>query len=125
MASTGQALAHLPQRMQRFLRTITPPSLRWLYAPVGQASAQGAGSQATHVLATKPVESPPDEPMRIPAVSHERFLCIRRAQAKEQEWQPMQRSILGVVKIFMLSSPSFSTSISFCLCSSDVPALGF
>ena len=39
--------------------------------------------------------------MRIPAVSHERNLCTSRAQAREQEWQPMHLSIRGAVKIFM------------------------
>jgi hypothetical protein len=41
----------------------------------------------------------------MPAVSHESLLCIKRAQASEQEWQPMQRSILGAVRIFIVTSP--------------------
>jgi len=72
---------------------------------VGQASTQGAGSQARQVLASNPVDSPPDEAIRMPAVSHDRFLCTSLAQAREQEWQPIQRSILGVVKIFMAIPP--------------------
>jgi hypothetical protein len=68
---------------------------------VGQANTQGAGSQARQVLASKPVDSPPDEAMRMPAVSHDRFLCISLAHAREQEWQPIQRSILGVVNTFI------------------------
>jgi hypothetical protein len=71
---------------------------------VGQARAQGAGWHARHVLASKPVESPPEERMRIPAVFQERRLCTRRAQAKEQEWQPMHRSILSAISIFMTNS---------------------
>ena len=39
--------------------------------------------------------------MRMPAVNHDRFPCTSLAQAREQEWQPMHRSILGVVSIFM------------------------
>jgi hypothetical protein len=41
----------------------------------------------------------------MPAVSHDRFLCTSLAQAREQEWQPIQRSILGVVKIFIAIPP--------------------
>jgi hypothetical protein len=87
--------------MHRSFFTITPPPLRWRNAPVGQASAQGAGRQARQVLASKPVESPPEETIRIPAESQETRLYTRRAQASEQELQPMHRSILGVVKTFM------------------------
>jgi hypothetical protein len=43
----------------------------------------------------------------MPAVFHERFLCTRRAQASEQEWQPMQRSMRGVVRIFKAGSFRF------------------
>jgi hypothetical protein len=68
---------------------------------VGQACAQGAGSQARQVRASNPVDNPPDDRMRMPAVSQDNRLCTRRAQAREQEWQPIQRSILGVIKIFM------------------------
>src|SRR5512139_3528917 len=112
MASTGQALAHSPQRMQRFLRTSTPPPFRCVYAPVGQAAAQGAGSQARQVRASNPVDNPPDDRMRIPAVSQERRLCTIRAQAREQEWQPMQRSILGVVRIFIGRPPLNAHSLT-------------
>src|SRR5512146_756394 len=104
MASTGQAFAHSPHRMQRLFFTITPPPFRWEYAPVGQASAQGAGLQARQARASNPVESPPDERMRLPALSHESCLCTWRAQEREQEWQPMQRSIRGVVRIFIVVS---------------------
>jgi len=71
---------------------------------VGQTMAQGAGRHARQVLASKPVESPPEERMRIPAVFQERRLCTSRAQAREQEWQPMHRSILGAVSLFMMNS---------------------
>jgi hypothetical protein len=37
----------------------------------------------------------------MPVVSQDRRLCTSRAHAKEQAWQPIQRSILGVVNIFM------------------------
>src|SRR5208283_4377630 len=104
MASTGQARAHSPHRIQRFIRTMTPPSFRCEYAPVGQTIAHGAGSQAKQVLASNPVERPPEEDMRIPAVSQDRRLCTSRAQAREHEWQPIHRSILGAVKIFMARS---------------------
>jgi hypothetical protein len=50
------------------------------------------------------VESPPDDRMRMPAVSQESRLCTIRAQAREHEWQPMQRSMRGVVRIFMAAS---------------------
>ena len=104
MASTGQASAHLPQRIQRsFLWMTPPPFLRPLMAPVGQTSAQGAGEQAIQTLATKPVESPPDEAILIPAVFHESSLCTSRAHAKEQEWQPMHRSIREAVKVFIFT----------------------
>jgi hypothetical protein len=52
-------------------------------------------------LASKPVDNPPEDRMRMPAVSQGRRLCTSRAHAKEQAWQPIQRSILGVVNIFM------------------------
>ena len=100
MASTGQALAHCPQRMQSFFLTMTPPPLRWEYAPVGHAFAQGAGSQARQGLASNPVDRPPDEIIRIPAVSQDRRLWTCLAQAREQEWHPMHRSMRGVVRIF-------------------------
>jgi len=38
-------------------------------------------------------------------VSQDRRLCTSRAQASEHEWHPMQRSILGVVRIFMALPP--------------------
>jgi len=97
--------------MQSFFFTITPPPLRWEKAPVGQASAHGAGSQAKQWLAVKPVVKPPEERIRIPAVSQEIRLCTIRAQASEQEWQPIQRSIFGVVNIFMAISFHNSFSI--------------
>jgi hypothetical protein len=71
---------------------------------VGQAAAQGAGSQARQVRASKPVDSPPEEAMRMPAVFQDRFLCTRRAQASEQEWQPIQRSMRGAVRVFKAGS---------------------
>jgi hypothetical protein len=40
--------------------------------------------------------------MRIPAVSQDNLLCTRRAQASEQEWQPIHLSIRGVVSTFAL-----------------------
>jgi len=87
--------------MQSFFLTMTPPPLRWEKAPVGQASAQGAGLQARQILASKPVDIPPDEIMRMPAASHDSFLYTCRAQAREHELHPMHRSIRGVVSIFM------------------------
>jgi len=83
---------------------MTPPPLRWEYAPVGQASAQGAGSQARQDRASKPVDIPPLDMMRMPAASHDSRLCTNRAHAREQELHPMQRSIRGVVKIFIAGS---------------------
>jgi hypothetical protein len=88
--------------MQRLFFTSTPPPWRCAYAPVGHAAAQGAESQARQVLASNPVDRPPEEAMRMPAVSQDRRLCTSLAQASEQEWQPMQRSILGAVRIFMV-----------------------
>jgi hypothetical protein len=90
--------------MQSFFLTTTPPPFLCEYAPVGQAFTQGAGSQARQVRASNPVDRPPEDRMRIPAVSQESRLCTRRAQASEQEWHPMQRSIRGVVNIFMTGS---------------------
>src|SRR5512136_1344250 len=101
MSSTGQAWAQAPQRMHSFFLTTTPPPFRCEKAPVGHAVAQGGGSQARQGLASKPVERPPVDWIRIPALSQESCLCTRRAQAREQEWQPMHRSIRGVLKIFM------------------------
>jgi len=69
---------------------------------VGQAKAQGAGLQARQGFASKPVDKPPEDIIRIPAVSQDNLLCTRRAQASEQEWQPMHLSILGVVSIFVV-----------------------
>ena len=66
-------------------------------APVGQAKAQGAGLQARQDFASKPVDNPPEDIIRIPAVSQDNLLCTRRAQASEQEWQPIHLSILGAV----------------------------
>ena len=82
-ASTGQARAHSPQRMHCFLRTTTPPPARCVNAPVGQAAAHGAGSQARQVRASKPVDRPPAEAMRIPAVFQERIL-VHQARAGER-----------------------------------------
>ncbi|SPD75587.1 hypothetical protein PITCH_A650008 [uncultured Desulfobacterium sp.] len=96
--------------MQSFFLTTTPPPLRCEYAPVGQDWVQGAGLQARHILASKPVERPPDEMIRMPAVSHDRRLWINRPHAREQEWHPMQRSILGVVNVF---TESLASLISF------------
>lgn len=76
-------------------------------ASVGQASAQGAGEQARHTFATKPVESPPEEEIRMPAVFQDSSLWTSLAQAKEQEWQPMQRSILEAVRVFIYNSAVF------------------
>jgi hypothetical protein len=73
MPSTGQAFRHSPQRMQLDFRTTTPPPRRGVSASVGQDAAQGGGSQARHLLAAKPVESPPAERMRIPLLSQESF----------------------------------------------------
>lgn len=101
MASTGQARAHFPQRMQRLRRKTTPPPLRWEKEPVGQASAQGAGLQARHTFASNPVDNPPEEAMRIPAVSQESRLYTNRAQAKEQEWQPIHLSIREAFRTFI------------------------
>src|SRR5512143_4315296 len=99
--------------MQSFFFTTTPPPFLWEYAPVGQADTQGAGSQARQSRASNPVERPPEDLIRIPAVSQESRLCTSRAQASEHEWHPMQRSIRGVVRIFMLYLlPSFSDPIS-------------
>jgi hypothetical protein len=79
---------------------MTPPPLRWEKAPVGQAAAQGAGLQARQRRASKPVDNPPVDMMRMPDASHDRRLCTNRAQARAQELQPMQRSIRGVFRIF-------------------------
>jgi len=70
----GQAVTQLPQLMQSFFFTMTPPPLRLEKAPVGQASAQGAGSQARQWLAVNPVVNPPEDLIRIPAVSQE--ICL-------------------------------------------------
>jgi hypothetical protein len=59
--------------MQRLFVTTTPPPFRCEYAPVKQASAQRAGRQARQVLASNPVDRPPDEEIRIPAVPHDRY----------------------------------------------------
>jgi hypothetical protein len=80
---------------------MTPPPGRWEKAPVGHTAAQGAGRQARQCWAINPVDSPPEEWILMPAVCHDIFLCTSLAQASEQEWQPMQRSILGVVSIFI------------------------
>ncbi len=85
MASTGQAATQSPQLIQSFFFTITPPPLRLEKALVGQAEAQGAGSQARQWLALNPVVSPPDDLIRIPAVSQEIRLWTSLAQAKVQE----------------------------------------
>jgi hypothetical protein len=66
------------------------------------------------VRASNPVDNPPDDRMRMPAVSQESRLCTRRAQASEQEWQPMHRFILGVVNIFishLLKDKDFSSIV--------------
>jgi hypothetical protein len=75
--------------MHNFLRTITPPPFLWLYAVVGQTSAQGAGLQARQRLALKPVDSPPVDSMRMPAQLQESFLWMSLAQASEHEWHPV------------------------------------
>jgi hypothetical protein len=90
--------------MHKLFLTLTPPPFRCAYAPVGQASTQGAGLQARHNRASNPVDIPPVDMMRIPAASHDRRLCTKRAQAREQELQPMQRSMRGVFKIFIHGS---------------------
>ena len=54
-------------------------------APVGQAKAQGAGLQARQGFASKPVDRPPDDTIRMPAVSQDNLLFTSRAQASEQE----------------------------------------
>jgi hypothetical protein len=71
--------------MHRFFLTTTPPPLRCENAPVGQAVAHGAGLQARQGFASNPVDNPPEEKMRMPAVSHDRRLCTSLAQASEQE----------------------------------------
>jgi len=86
MASTGQASAHFPQRMHRFfLYSTPPPFFRPFMASVGQAAAQGAGSQARQTVATNPVDNPPEEEILIPAVFQDSSLCTCRAHAKEHE----------------------------------------
>jgi hypothetical protein len=60
--------------MQSFFFTTTPPPFLWEFAPVGQAITQGAGSQAMQSRASNPVERPPDDLMRIPAVSQDKRL---------------------------------------------------
>ena len=81
MASTGQALAHSPQRMQSSFCDHHAPALSLGVRTVGQAAAQGAGSQARQIRASNPVDSPPEDPMRMPAVSQEsRLWTIRRRQ---------------------------------------------
>jgi hypothetical protein len=42
--------------------------------------------------------------MRMPAVLQDRLWCTSRAHASEQEWQPMQRSMRGAVRIFKAGS---------------------
>jgi len=74
MASTGHALAHSPHRIHNFFFWMTPPSLRCDNEPVGHASAQGAGSHARQTRASKPVDNPPDEEMRMPALFHDKNL---------------------------------------------------
>jgi hypothetical protein len=87
--------------MHSFFLTSTPPPFRWEKAPVGQARAQGAGRQARQGRDSKPVDSPPVERIRIPALSQESWRYTSRAQAREQEWQPMHCSMRGVLNIFM------------------------
>jgi hypothetical protein len=101
MASTGQAATHLPHWMQSFFCCMTPPPFSRLRLPVGQAVAQGAGSQARQTLARKPEDMPPEDWMRMPAFSQDRHLCTTRAQAREQEWQPMHRSMRVALSCFM------------------------
>jgi len=103
MASTGQALAHSPQLMQRFLRTTTPPpSLR--IRTRRAAAAQGAGSQARQTRASNPWKARPDDRIRMPAVSQESRLCTILAQAR-REWQPDAALHAGVVRISRQKSP--------------------
>jgi hypothetical protein len=45
----------------------------------------GAGSHARQTLASNPVDNPPAEAMRIPAVSQDRSLWTTLEQASEQE----------------------------------------
>jgi hypothetical protein len=101
MASMGQAVTQSPQLMQSFFFTMTPPPLREVKAPVGQTAAHGAGLQERQWFAVNPVVRPPEDFILMPAVSQDISLCTRRAHASEQEWQPMQRSILGVVSFFI------------------------
>jgi len=84
-ASTGQAVAQAPHRLQSFFLTTTPPPLRGANAPVGQAAAQGGGSQTRQWTAVNPVVRPPEDWMRIPAVSQDKRWWSNRAQASEQE----------------------------------------
>jgi len=49
-------------------------------------------------MATNPVDRPPEEVIRIPAVDQD------RPQAREQEWQPIHCSIRGVVSVFIIVS---------------------
>jgi hypothetical protein len=57
-----------------FFLTVTPPPLRCENAFVGQISAQGVGLQAKQDFASKLVDSPPEETMRMPAASQDNFL---------------------------------------------------
>src|SRR6056297_2037754 len=85
IASTGQARAQSPHPVHLSLRRTTPPPFLCLSASSGQARAQGAGLQARQTRASKPVLSPPDERIWIPALFQEMDLCTSRAQAREQE----------------------------------------
>jgi len=71
--------------MHSFFLTTTPPPFRYEKAPVGQTIAQGAGLHARQDFASKPVDNPPEEAIRMPAVSHDKCLCTSLAQASEQE----------------------------------------
>ncbi len=93
IALAGHAFAHWPQLMHFLVIIKTPPSLRSLQAPVGQAAAHAAGLQARHMVASNPVVSPPDVRIVMPAWFQESFWCTRRAQARAHAWQPIHFSI--------------------------------
>jgi len=71
MAGTGQLSRQSPHPLHNLFLKIIPPPVRSIKAPVLQAAAHGAESQAKQWFATNPVESPPEEWMRIPAVFHD------------------------------------------------------
>jgi len=91
--------------MQYFFLWMMPPSLRWVNASVGHALAHGAGSQARQSLASKPVDNPPAEAMRIPALFHDKNLWTCLEQDREHEWQPIQRSMRAALRAFIFPPP--------------------